>query len=189
MEVTREPGGTQIGQQIRRLLLDPALSQSEAITDEAELLLYAADRAQHVIQFIQPRIRAGQIVLCDRFTDSTLAYQGYGRGLNLDLIHQINQLATFGLTSDLTLWFDVNVEQGLQRAKSRTAEHEAGDRMEANALSFHQRVQSGFSALEQSNPIIQRVNANRPLKDVTAQVTQILEHSFRQWYPHLLKRS
>ena len=98
-----------LGAQIRQLLLDPALSQAEEITSEAELLLYAADRAQHVIQYIQPRLKAGQIVLCDRFTDSTVAYQGYGRQLNLELIEQINQLATFGLTSDLTLWFDVDV--------------------------------------------------------------------------------
>ncbi|MEM9136668.1 MAG: dTMP kinase [Cyanobacteria bacterium P01_F01_bin.42] len=187
--VTREPGGTQLGLQIRRLLLDPALSQSESITSEAELLLYAADRAQHVIQFMQPRLAAGQIVLCDRFTDSTVAYQGYGRQLDLALIEKINRLATFGLTSDLTLWFDVDVSQGLARTREREAEHAAGDRMEANDLAFHQRVQAGFSTLAQASTLIHRVNASQSLEQVTAEVVQILEGSFQRWFPHLLPNS
>lgn len=187
--VTREPGGTQLGQHIRKLLLDPALSQTEAITSEAELLLYAADRAQHVIQFIRPHLEAGRIVLCDRFTDSTVAYQGYGRNLDLDLIQQLNQLATFGLRSDLTLWFDVDVSQGLQRARGRQSEHIAGDRMEANDLAFHQRVQSGFAALAQDDPQIKTIDANQSLNHVTQQITSILEESFQQWYPNLLSNS
>ena len=187
--VTREPGGTQLGQYIRKLLLDPALSQAEEITSEAELLLYAADRAQHVVQCIRPHLEAGQIVLCDRFTDSTVAYQGYGRKLDLALIQQLNQLATFGLQSDVTLWFDVDVEQGLQRARSRQSEHSTGDRMEANDLAFHQRVQMGFATLAQENPRINRIDANQPLNQVTHQVTSILETSFQQWHPNLLSNS
>lgn len=187
--VTREPGGTQLGQYIRKLLLDPALSETEEITSEAELLLYAADRAQHVLQFLRPHLDKGHIVLCDRFTDSTVAYQGYGRNLDLDLIHQLNQLATFGLSSDLTLWFDVNVSQGLRRARGRKSEHASGDRMEANDLAFHQRVQTGFATLAQGNPQIKRIDANQSLNQVTQQVTSILEDSFQQWHPNLLSNS
>ncbi len=187
--VTREPGGTQLGSKIRQLLLDPALSATEEITPEAELLLYAADRAQHVVQYIRPRLAAGQIVLCDRFTDSTVAYQGYGRQLDRELIDKINRLATLGLASDLTLWFDVEVSQGLQRAQKRPAEHASGDRMEANDLAFHQRVQTGFATLAQRNSRIKSVDANQPLDQVTQQVVQILEQSFQQWFPHLLSNS
>lgn len=187
--VTREPGGTQLGQHIRKLLLDPALSQSEAITSEAELLLYAADRAQHVIQCIRPHLDAGRIVLCDRFTDSTVAYQGYGRKLDLNLIEQLNQLATFGLRSDLTLWFDVEVTQGLDRARRRTSEHAAGDRMEANDLAFHQRVQAGFATLAHHDPRIKTIDANQSLDQVIQQVRSILEEAFQQWHPNLLSNS
>ena len=184
--ITREPGGTEIGQHIRKLLLDPTISESEEITSEAELLLYAADRAQHVIQFIQPYLEAGHIVFCDRFTDSTVAYQGYGRQLDLDLITKLNDIATFGLKSDLTLWFDVDVEQGLERARGVTLKENAkGDRMEANDLAFHQRVRDGFAAIAQNSPEVVTINANQSLELVSSQVTKVLEACFSRWYPHL----
>lgn len=184
MVVTREPGGTQLGQQLRRLLLDPGLSQTEAIAPEAELLMYAADRAQHVIQSILPDLEAGRLVLCDRFTDSTIAYQGYGRMLNLSLIEQLNHIATQGLTSHLTLWLDVDVSLGLQRAYHRSPEHASGkDRMEANDLAFHQRVQSGFAALAKANPHrIIRIDGNQPLKVVTQNIQDHLQQKFDQWF-------
>ncbi|QYO62964.1 dTMP kinase [Leptolyngbya sp. 7M] len=116
---TREPGGTPIGKTLRQLLLQPS---DEAIPDRTELLLYAADRAQHVETFLKPLLATGAVILCDRYTDSTVAYQGYGRGLNRLLIDQLNQIATNGLQSDLTFWLDVNVEVGLARARDRAAQ-------------------------------------------------------------------
>ena len=114
---SREPGGTELGLKLRQLLLHQDAQVS--IDDRTELLLYAADRAQHVAQVIKPALEQGCWVLCDRFVDSTLAYQGYGRGLNLDLIHQLNRIATAGVTPDLTLWLQLPVEQGLARARQR----------------------------------------------------------------------
>ncbi|MCM1984731.1 dTMP kinase [Lyngbya confervoides] len=183
--VTREPGGTKLGQQLRQLLLDPSLSVAEAITPEAELLLYAADRAQHVVQWIQPQLAAGKIVLCDRFTASTLAYQGYGRQISLDLIDQVNRLATFGLSPDLTLWFNLDIQVGLQRAQQRNAQ--AGpDRMEANEEEFHQRVAHGFAAIAEADPATHMIDGNANLETVTDQVRSILQRHFEQWYPRPL---
>lgn len=144
--ITREPGGTLLGQELRRLLLE--YQGEEPIQNRAELLMYAADRAQHVQGFIKPLLYQGNIVLCDRYTDSTVAYQGYGRGLDLNLIDQLNQIATGGLESDLTLWLDVDVELGLARTRTRGKM----DRMEQANLEFHQRVQQGFKQLAQTHP-------------------------------------
>ncbi len=140
---TREPGGTPLGGALRQLLLG-----DRPLAPRTELLLYAADRAQHVETVLGPALAAGQIVLCDRFTDSTLAYQGYGRGLDLQLIADLNYAATNGLRSDFTLWFDLDVAVGLQRAHQRGPR----DRMEAAALAFHQRVRKGFAHLAAQAP-------------------------------------
>ena len=115
--LTREPGGTDLGQTLRSLLLDA--SRGGIVYDRTELLLYAADRAQHVAESIKPALVSGNWVLCDRFVDSTLAYQGYGRGLSLDVIQQLNQIATGGLQADLTLWLRLDVRTGLQRSQRR----------------------------------------------------------------------
>jgi dTMP kinase len=136
VKITREPGGTDLGQEIRNLLLG-----KYAPSDRTELLLYAADRAQHVEQDLKPALAQNTIVLCDRYTDSTIAYQGYGRGIDLELIAQLNEIATQGLESDLTLWLDVPAEIGLLRAKNRGKR----DRIEQADLAFHQRVRHGFS--------------------------------------------
>lgn len=152
---TREPGGTELGQKLRSLLLnDPNLQ----IDYRSELLLYAADRAQHINQFLKPQLEAGKIILCDRFVDSTLAYQGYGRGLDLDLIHQLNTIAVAGLESDLTLWLDVEVETGLARVQKRGKR----DRLEQADITFHQRVRQGYQTLAQKFPNrIVPINANQ----------------------------
>ena len=146
--VTREPGGTELGLLIRRLLLEVS---EQAIVPTAELLLYLADRAQHVRQVIQPALDLGQIVLCDRFTDSTLAYQGYGRGINLALLQQLNSLADGGCRPSLTFLLDCPVEAGLQRAMARRARvgtaAPAEDRFEREQLAFHEQVRAGFLAL------------------------------------------
>ncbi len=173
---TREPGGTALGQALRQLLLDA--NATEPITNEAELLLYAADRAQHVNGCLKPHLQQGWFVLCDRFTDSTIAYQGYGRGLDLDLIHQLNQIATQGLQSDLTLWFDIDVVAGLARAQKRGA----SDRMEQATLEFHQRVQQGFTQLAKDNPHrVVRIDASQRIEQVTQQVQQVLSQRLQPW--------
>lgn len=173
--VTKEPGGTLLGQGIRHLLLTDC---EIPLHERAELLLYAADRAQHIAQEIHPRLARGELILCDRFTDSTIAYQGYGRGLDLNLIHQLNQIATQGLESDVTFWLDVEVERGLQRAKNRGT----SDRMEQATLEFHRRVQQGFRELAQQYPDrIVRIDANQNPDQVQQQIQQALAARWEQW--------
>lgn len=173
---TREPGGTPLGQTLRQLLLH---SPDEPIHDRTELLLYAADRAQHVEAYLKPLLAQGAIILCDRYTDSTIAYQGYGRQLDADLIDQLNQIATNGLSSDLTLWLDVKVEIGLARAQSRAAH----DRIEQIPLSFHQRVQQGFTELAQAHPHrIVRIDASQPPDRVHQQIQSALLQRLTTWY-------
>lgn len=184
--VTREPGGTQLGQQIRQILLQPSDSADAAPDDRTELLLYAADRAHHVQTQLQPQLAAGALILCDRFTDSTVAYQGYGRRLDLALIDRLNQIATGGLESDLTLWLDLDAEAGLARTQRRGA----ADRMEMANLAFHQRVQQGFKALSIAHPQrIVRVDASLSEAPVAQQIQTILQHHLRQWYSTLLPLS
>jgi len=173
---TREPGGTKLGQHLRHLLLTQ--NGDLNLSDRAELLLYAADRAQHVDQVLRPHLAAGAIVLCDRYVDSTIAYQGYGRGLSLDLIQQVNELATGGLVSNLTLWLDVDVEVGLARARQR----QTSDRIEQAALAFHQRVREGYASLASCNSErVSRIDANQPLKAVTAQICQVLKPQLQRY--------
>lgn len=173
--VTREPGGTSLGLELRQLLLS---GQSSSIQNRTELLLYAADRAQHVEEFLKPKLAQGAIILCDRYTDSTVAYQGYGRGLDLSLIEQLNQIATGGLNSDLTLWLDVDAEIGLKRARQRGK----ADRMEQADLEFHQRVQQGFKELAASYPQrIVRIDASKSQEEVYLAIQTILRQRLREW--------
>jgi dTMP kinase len=175
--ITREPGGTEVGREIRQLLLSPP--SQEPLWDQAELLLYAADRAQHIQQMLKPELTAGSLILCDRYTDSTIAYQGYGRGLSLELIDQLNQIATDGLQSDLTLWLDVDAAEGLNRTRNRGE----NDRLEKADLSFHQRVQQGFIALSANFPErIIRIDASLSETAVTQQIQEILTEKLTQWY-------
>lgn len=160
--VTREPGGTPLGQELRQLLL-----HGEMMAERTELLLFAADRAEHVCTMLQPAIASGSVVLCDRYTDSTVAYQHYGRGLERALIDQLNHIATRGLTCDLTFWLDLDVQTGLQRSRSQAA----GDRIEQTDLQFHQRVRTGFTALAAQYPDrIVRIDANRPVSTIQAEI-------------------
>ncbi|PPT08787.1 Thymidylate kinase [Geitlerinema sp. FC II] len=167
--VTREPGGTELGRQLRTVLLE--VREGEPIGDRAELLLYAADRAQHVERSIKPQLASGAIVLCDRYTDSTVAYQGYGRQLNRELIDRLNHIATGGLEPDLTLWLDVEPEIGLDRARKRGE----ANRLEREALDFHRRVRQGYAALAQQYPHrIVRIDGTRSPDEVEKKVQQIL---------------
>jgi dTMP kinase len=143
---THEPGGTPISQQIREILLN---REHREMAPTTELLLYAAARAQHVSERVQPALDSGQIVICDRFIDSTVAYQGYGRGLDLDLIAGLNRVATKGLTPDLTFVLDLPVELGLQRAQQRVG---ALNRLELEELEFHRRLREGFLEIAAQEP-------------------------------------
>lgn len=187
MIITRQPGGTDLGQRLRALLLDSALTQVQGLPSITELLLYAADRAQHVHTTLKPALERGALVLCDRYTASTVAYQGYGRGLDLGLIGQLNAIATDGLVPDLTLWLDLDVQQGLNRARQRQLavdELEGQDRMEAAAFSFHQRVQEGFAAQAQADPQrMIRIDAAFSAQQVAAQIQMVMEQHLQQWYP------
>ena len=142
---TREPGGTAIGRAVRGIVLDPG---TRALAPVAELLLYFADRAQHVAEVIRPALADGRVVLCDRHVESSLAYQGYGRGLPLDAIRALGVLAAGGLRPDAIVLIDVPVELGLQRASRRGAH----DRLEAEELAFHERVRAGYDALVSQEP-------------------------------------
>ena len=140
LHLTREPGGTPLGQALRELLLHPP--QASAPSPTAELLLYAADRAQHVEQLIRPALERGDWVLSDRFSGSTLAYQGDGRGLDATTIRDLERIATAGVTPDLTLWLDLPIAESLRRRQTQTA-----DRIEAEGTAFLARVAEGFRSL------------------------------------------
>ena len=145
--VTREPGGTRVGRKIRRILLDPAHEEMEALT---ELLLYAADRAQHATQVIRPALAAGHWLICDRFADATTAYQGYGRGQDLGLLDSLHEVTTQNMWPQITLLLDCPGEIGLKRARQRLAAiapQDREDRFELEVRSFHQRVREGYLKL------------------------------------------
>jgi len=142
--LTREPGGTRAGDAIRRVLLDPA----QRIEPLAEFLLYSASRAQLVGEVIAPALQAGSDVISDRFTGASVAYQGHGRGLDLDLIDLLNTRVSQGLTPDLTVLLDIDPAAGLQRAAARS-QH---DRLEAESFEFHERVRAGFVLQAHTRP-------------------------------------
>lgn len=161
---TREPGGTALGRALREILL-----HGDPLTPLAELFLYAADRAEHVQKCILPALAAGQVVVCDRFTDSTLAYQGYGRGLDLQQVRQLNHLATGGLQPHLTLWLDLPPEVGLARSG-------LADRLEQERLEFHRRVHQGFQALAAAEPQrIVRIDAGGSPLEVAARIWSVVK--------------
>ena len=169
LHCTREPGGTPLGQALRELLLNPPQEAAPAPT--AELLLYAADRAQHVEQVIRPALDRGDWVLSDRFSGSTLAYQGYGRGLDLQTIVDLERIATAGISPDITFWLDLPLQESLRRRGAR-----ADDRIEAEGEAFLARVAKGF----------QRLSAERIWSAVAAdqsadQVQQVIRTQLMDW--------
>jgi dTMP kinase len=156
---TREPGGTAIGRRIRAVLLDVSDEHVEPMT---EILLFAADRAQHVRQLILPALEAGTYVLSDRFYDATMAYQGFARGYEPQLVQQLIDLATGGLKPDMTLLFDLDVRTGLQRVRQRSASvtdqsAEAPDRLDLEPTAFHEKVRQGYLTIAAQEPARVRV--------------------------------
>lgn len=169
--LTREPGGTAIGEQIREILLNTA---HKGMTPLCELFLYASARAEHVGEIIRPALTAGKIVLCDRFTDATVAYQGYGRGFSVELIQKTNDLATESLRPDLTFLLDCPAEEGLKRVAERKAlKKAADDRFEEEPLEFHQRIRDGYLAItkEGKNRFV-IVDASQDVEAVHQKITQ-----------------
>ena len=163
---TREPGGTPIGDQIRQILMR---LDNQELHPRTEILLFLASRAQLVEQVIKPALREGKLVLCDRFGDSTLAYQGYGHGLNLDTLRTMLDFATDKLKPDLTLLLDVDVETGLQRKRKE----DEWNRLDAYALAFHQRVREGYHELCRQDPERWRViDAMQPKEAVQLALRQ-----------------
>lgn len=171
--LTREPGGTAIGDQIRQVLHD---MENKAMHPRAELLLYSASRAQIVEEVIRPHLAKGGLVLCDRFFDSTYAYQGYGHGLDLDVLRMLTEFATGGLRPDLTLLLDIAAEDGLQRRLSAVAKGEEWTRMDDMAMTFHRRVREGYHALLAAEPLRWvEINAARPVEAVQADILKTLK--------------
>lgn len=160
--VTREPGGIRIAEKIREVILNPEHTEME---ERTEALLYAAARRQHLTQKVIPALEQNQIVLCDRFIDSSLAYQGYARGIGMDEVYNINQFAIADCMPTLTLFFDIAPEKGLQRIHNNMAREK--NRLDLETLSFHQKVYEGYQLLLEQYPNrIQRVNADQSLDDV-----------------------
>lgn len=150
--ITREPGGCGLGRGLRSILLD---SRSGRIFPRAELFLFMADRAQHVDEVIRPALDAAQMVFCDRYVDSTFAYQGYGRGENLDNLRAVNSIATGGLLPDLTFLLDLPIQLGLERAGKRNQAQGtviSEGRFDSESLKFHQRVRDGYLELAREDP-------------------------------------
>jgi dTMP kinase len=170
---TAEPGGTAIGRKIRQILLDAA---SQELSPTAELLLYFASRAQNVDEAILPALERGEIVLADRFTDSTLAYQGCGRGLGAEMVLALDRIACRGLKPDLTLLINIDVETSLARARARNASRASGEtRMDEQSTEFHRKVYEAYHALAARDPQRVRViDGSKGLDEVAQQIWEVV---------------
>ena len=169
---TREPGGTPLGEELREVLL---AHRTEGMSAESEVLLMFAARAEHLARVIRPALAAGRWVICDRFTDASIAYQGGGRALGPQRVRALADWLHADLTPDLTLWLDLPVSQGLQRAAGRSAP----DRFEAEKSRFFEAVRAGYADLAQSDPRrFRRIDASLPLPAVQAAIVELLEGVF-----------
>ncbi|CAH1058614.1 dTMP kinase [Paenibacillus pseudetheri] len=169
--ITREPGGVEIAEKIRSIILDPAHTAMDART---EALLYAASRSQHLAEVVEPALREGLTVLCDRFVDSSLVYQGHARGLGIEEVWSINRFAIGDRMPDLTFYLDVDPELGLSRIAANQ-EREV-NRLDLESLSFHKKVREGYQLLVEANPErIVVLDANRPIHMVEQDIVRTLE--------------
>jgi len=167
---TREPGGIEIAEAIRAVILDPANTSMDGRT---EALLYAAARRQHLVEKVWPALKKGMIVLCDRFVDSSLAYQGYTRGLGMEEVLDINRFAVENTMPDLTLFFDISPEAGLARISENKGREQ--NRLDLEALSFHESVYEGYQILrEQYKHRYVTLDASKPLADVAEDAVQAI---------------
>lgn len=165
--VTREPGSTKLGKKVREILLN----HDGLVDSTCEMFLYLADRAQHIGTVVNPALSEGKIVLCDRHTDSTVAYQGYARGLDIEQINHLNSIATQGRKPDLTLLFDVDTDVAMTRVVNRAEK----DRLEAEGVAFHAKVRAGYLEIAKQEPErIKVIDANLSVEEVWAQVLDIL---------------
>ena len=168
---TREPGGTQLGSRVRQLVLDA----EEQVDPLAELLLYAADRAQHVRTLVRPALESGHVVLSDRYADATVAYQGAGRGFPDAIVAEVVALATGGLMPDLTLIFDLPVDESQRRAHKRSTKGHTPDRLDAEDAAFHTRVRDAYQRIAHAEPERARViDASGSVQETQAQVMRIV---------------
>lgn len=164
--ITREPGSKGLGEKIREILLN----YEGEVSSNCEAFLFLADRAQHIDMIVKPAVNSGKIVLCDRHTDSTIAYQGYGRGVDLAQIKMLNNLATSGLIPDLTFVFDIDVETSMSRVGKNK------DRMESAGIEFHEKVRHGYLELAKDEPErVMVINSNDTIENIFAQVKDIYE--------------
>lgn len=169
---TREPGGTAIGERIREILLDKNCTEMDYMT---EAMLYAASRAQHVAQVIKPALAEGKVIVCDRFVDSSMAYQGYGRKLG-DAVRIINEYAVAGCMPDVTFLMKVDPSVGKGRVQSRATSGQAEDRLDAEKVAFHEDVYQGYLALERDYPDrIVGIDASRSIEDIKEDILKKLE--------------
>jgi dTMP kinase len=167
---TSEPDGSPLGSWVRRILADR--SPLDPVT---ECFLFATARAEHVRRVIRPALAQGAVVLCDRYADSTVAYQGYGRGVPLEIIAELNRLATDGLTPDLTLVLDLDPDEGLRRVRRRQEPAGAADPFERLGLEFHERVRKGFRAIQERAPErVVLIDAARPEESVATSVRALV---------------
>jgi dTMP kinase len=171
VERTREPDGTALGVAVRRLFERPGIRPEPLV----EVFLFMAARHQHVAEKIRPWLRRGRVVLCDRYTDATVAYQGYARGVDPDLIRELNVRATGGVLPDLTLLFDLSPEEGFQRIGRRRLDH-----FEREKLAFHRRVRRGYREIHRAEPKrVRLIQAGRPAAQVARDVSAIVEEYLR----------
>ena len=166
---TREPGGTDIGDQIRSVIMN---MKNKSMDPRTEILLFCASRAQLVEELVRPGLQAGKLILCDRYADSTMAYQGYGHGLDKEMLTSLLKFATGGLKPDLTLLFDISAEDGLRR---RLKNHDEWNRMDDYALQFHERVRRGYLEMAAAEPerwVV--IDADRPREEIHEEVVSVV---------------
>ncbi|MFZ2658274.1 MAG: dTMP kinase [Victivallales bacterium] len=174
--LTREPGGTEIGEEIRNIVKHHA--GKSPVSDEAELLLFAASRAQHMREVILPALSGGTNVICDRFTDSTVAYQGYARGLDLKFIQTLNRFATMGRSPDLTIILDLTPEESQERIRQRNEKEKIHDRIENEHVSFHIKVRNAFLKLAEEEPDrVKLISSARNIEIVHNDIVKAVENA------------
>ncbi len=170
--LTREPGGSVVAEKVRNILLNPSFK----VVPLCELMLYEASRAQHLEEIIKPNLKKGYVVICDRFTDSTLAYQGYARNLDKNIIKKLNDIASCAISPDITFYLDVEPKEGIKRAKSvNKGKLTGGDRIEKESLKFHNKVRKGFFELAKKYPArIKKIETKNGIEETQKNIIEAI---------------